>query len=217
MSKHNLKMLIKFQSLWTTLLITVTEYNSNPWCSPCHILLNNNSVPLGRVTSACSSQPFREEKKSLNIGSVARNLCETSNVSWEIASSSFCLVSRFLSLGTPSLVVSLRSAGSGEEAERAEGWRRAFGSSLSFPFSNPSTALPVPLGMSWHHFTPRVAGEAEAMAPASLSVTPQPCQALLTGAPVAFFTSHVLRVYLLFFRPLTLIMMYNIPQTFPLW
>lgn len=215
MSKHNLKMLIKFQSLWTTLLITVTEYNSNPWCSPCHILLNNNSVPLGCVTSACSSQPFREEKKSLNIGSVARNLCETSSVSWEIVSSSFCLVSRFLSLGTPSLVVSLWSAGSGEEAGRAEGWRRAFGSSLSrilwLPFQCHLACLGIASHCVWQE-KPRL----WLLDPFLWPHRPY-WLALLTGAPVAFFTSHVLCVYLLFFRPLTLIMMYNIPQTFTLW
>lgn len=146
MSKHNLKMLIKFQSLWTTLLITVTEYNSNPWCSPCHILLNNNSVPLGRVTSACSSQPFREEKKSLNIGSVARNLCETSNVSWEIASSSFCLVSRFLSLGTPSLVVSAIS-------RVWRGGRKSRGLEESiwfFPFLPFLKSFDCPSSATWH-------------------------------------------------------------------
>lgn len=214
MSKHNLKMLIKFQSLWTTLLITVTEYNSNPWCSPCHILLNNNSVPLGRVTSACSSQPFREEKKSLNIGSVARNLCETSSVSWEIVSSSFCLVSRFLSLGTPSVVASLWSAGSGEEAGRAEGWRRAFGSSLSrilwLPFQCHLACLGITSHRVWQE-KPRLWLLHPFLWPHS-HARPHWLAHQLLSSQVMYC------VYICFSSgPLTLIMMYNIPQTFTLW
>lgn len=54
MSKHNLKMLIKFQSLWTTLLITVSECSSNPWVFSLSLPIEQQFIPTP-ATSAASN------------------------------------------------------------------------------------------------------------------------------------------------------------------